>query len=590
MDDFILKVSFESLSSKNDFSLKLHSENNIDKNNINFYKDDVVMFKYRGTNKSLCKKRLNDKKYFAYASIFEEDVLALRKKLNVPIDCTKTDSELMLELYLQYGKDGFNTLESGFVFIIVDCFKEKVLAFRDHIGIKNICYYNNTGSIYLSSSFKNIYALDSLAYSLNLKKIKNFLEVKDHSGSDTFINEIKKVPPSSFLKYHKSSVQTFRYLKYSLKKNHRSPKEQIAGLAKLLKRSILIDVANTHSKIGFLMSGGIDSSTVISFFKNFKNSKHRIFSFSAQYKSLDAKILHLIDESEFQHEINKSNNINDVTFDGENESTLSKLDFYLEVIGQPFFFPNLYLPNKAFRLASDIDISLMMNGNDGDSVVSHGYEYFLELFFSFRWAKLFQKVNSTSKINGQNRRFIFKRLVYDNLSLHNLLNSSSQKKHLEVMSSGTHSEAIEIQSLLASYYGIQERYPFYNRKLIEYCLNISPSLKNRHGHSRYVLKEAIKNVVPEKIRNRTTKSNLGHALCLSFLQKDYEFISQQLSNPNTLIKNIINVDDLNKSWDDLKKNPRKYATRSSVPAKIFSFVVLNRWLSQEKQKHKKSLK
>ena len=588
MDDFILKVSFNSFSSKNDSPLRLYSENNINKDNINSYKDDVVLLKHRGPNKNLCEKSLNDEKYFAYTSVFSEDVPALRKKLNASIDCKKTDSELMMELYFKYGEDCFNTLENGFVFILVDCLEKKVLAFRDHIGIKNICYYQNDDSIYLASSFKNIYALDNLDFNLNLKKIKNFLEVKDHSSTDTFINEIKKVPPSFFLEFHKSRVHTFRYLKYSLKRNDRSPKEQIAGLTKLLKRSILIDRANTHSKIGFLMSGGIDSSTVISFFKSFKNSDHRIFSFSAQYKSLNTKILHLIDESEFQDEINKSNDINDVAFNGENESTLSKLDFYLEIIGQPFFFPNLYLPNKAFKLASDKGIALMMNGNDGDSVISHGYEYFLELFFSLRWVKLFQQINSTAKINNQNRRFIFKRLIYDNLSLNNLFNSSSQKKHLEVMSSSNHSKAIEIQSLLASYYGIEERYPFYNKELIEYCLNTSPSLKNKHGHSRYILKEAIKNVVPEKIRNRTTKANLGHALCLSFLKKDYELINEQFSNPNPIIKNIINFNDLNKSWDDLKKNPRKHATRSSIPSKIFSFVVLNRWLDYEKQKYEKA--
>ena len=85
----------------------------------------------------------------------------------------------------------------------------------------------------------------------------------------------------------------------------------------------------------------------------------------------------------------------------DDEDRQSKLDFYLEIIGQPFFFPNLYLPNKAFKLASDKGIALMMNGNDGDSVISHGYEYFLELFSSLRWVKLFQQINSTAKINNQ---------------------------------------------------------------------------------------------------------------------------------------------------------------------------------------------
>ena len=588
MDDFILRVSFESSSIKNNFSLKLCSENNIDKNNINFYKDNVVLLKYRGANKKIYEKKLGEKKYLVYASVFEEDIPAIRKMLKAPANCKRTDSELMLELYLQYGKDGLRALANGFIFILVDYTEKKVLAFRDHIGIKNICYYSHDNFIYLSSSFKNIYALDGLTFSLNSKKIKDFLEVKDRSHVNTFINEIKKVPPSFFIVYHIGDIQTFRYIKYNLKKSLRSPKEQISGLAKLLRKSILVDKSNTHSKTGFLMSGGIDPSTVICFFKSFKNSDHGIFSFSAQYKGLDSKVLHLIDESEFQDEINKSGDVHDVTFAGENESTLSKLDFYLEVIGQPFFFPNLYLPNKAFELASDKGIELMMNGNDGDSVISHGYEYYLELFFSFRWIKLLQQINSTALLNNQSRRFIFKRLVYDNISLSNFLNSSSQKKHLEVMSSSSHSKAIEIQSLLANHYGIEERYPFYNKELIVYCLNISPDLKNKHGHSRYVLKEAIKGIIPEKIRSRTSKANLGHALCLSFLQKDYELINKQFSDPNALIKNIINVEDLRRSWDDLKKNPRKYSTRSSVPSKIFSFVVLNRWLDQEEQKHRKA--
>ena len=105
-------------------------------------------------------------------------------------------------------------------------------------------------------------------------------------------------------------------------------------------------------------------------------------------------------------------------------------------------------------------------------------------------------------------------------------------------------------------------------------------MKNKNGHSRYVLKEAIKNIVPEKIRKRTKKSNLAHALCLSFVEKDNELISRQLSNPNEAINKIVNIIELRESWDDLKRNPRKYATRSTIPSKIFSYVVLNRWLER----------
>ena len=279
--------------------------------------------------------------------------------------------------------------------------------------------------------------------------------------------------------------------------------------------------------------------------------------------------------------------ISSITFDGGNESTLSDIDFYLEVVGQPFFFPNLYLSKKSFALASDCGVDLVMNGNDGDTVISHGYEYFQELFLSFKWIRLYKEINKTAKVRSQSKSFIFKRTVIDQLSLTNIQFGYAKKKHLKNISTSNHSKAIEIQSLVANYYGIEERYPFYNRELIEYCLNISPNLKNKDGHSRYILKEAIKGVVPEKIRIRHTKSNLGHALCKNFVEKDSKIIDQELSNPNESIKDFLDIDGIRDSWNKLQENPRKYATRSSAPSKIFSFVVLNRWLRINKQKIKK---
>ena len=152
------------------------------------------------------------------------------------------------------------------------------------------------------------------------------------------------------------------------------------------------------------------------------------------------------------------------------------------------------------------------------------------------------------------------------------------------MMSNNHNKAIEIQSLLASYYGIEERYPFYNREVIEYCINISPELKNKDGHSRYILQKAVEGIVPEKIRTRTTKSNLGHALCNGYTNKDQNIIQEQLDNPNPHVKKIVDMNDLKKSWNDLLNNPRKHATRSSIPSRIFSYTVLNYWLNKNYKK------
>lgn len=586
MIDFIACIDFKGLKEKNiNLELNCHSQKKQDFNNS--YKNDYVLFKHNGSNKNLSLYETKNEKFLVFATIFEEDRQSLINKLDIKDDLNIKDSELMMKLYLKFGARGLQCLSDGFIFVIIDYAKEKVLAFRDHIGIKNICYFMSDSSIYLSSSFKNIFNLKDKNFSLNLQKVENFLNFEDISNTNTFTNEINKVSPSHLIEFNQGQIKISQYSKYKLKKNFVSADDQINGLRQLIKKSVSIDRSCKHSKIGFLFSGGLDSSTIISFFQSIKKINHEIFSFSSHFKNIDKDIVHLIDESSYQDEINKMKDINSITFDGGNESTLSDIDFYLEVVGQPFFFPNLYLSKKSFAHASDSGVDLVMNGNDGDTVISHGYEYFQELFLSFKWIRLYKEINKTATIRSQSKSFIFKRTVIDQLSLSNLQFGYAKKKHLKNISTSNHSKAIEIQSLVANYYGIEERYPFYNRELIEYCLNISPNLKNKDGHSRYILKEAIKGVVPEKIRIRHTKSNLAHALCKNFVEKDSKIIDQELSNPNESIKDFLDIDGIRDSWNKLQENPRKYATRSSVPSKIFSFVVLNRWLRINKQKIKK---
>ena len=585
MIDFIACIDFKGQKEKNiHLNLNYHGQKKQDFTNS--YNCHFVTFKHNGSNQNLNLYETKSERFLVFATIFEEDRQLIINKLGIKDDLNIKDSELIMKLYLEFGTSGLQNLSDGFIFIIIDYVKEKVLAFRDHIGIKNICYFKSGSSIYLSSSFKNLFNLEDKNFSLNLEKAKNFLNFKDISNTNTFINEINKVSPSHLIEFHQDQIKIFKYSKYRLKKNLLSADDQINELKQLIKKAVSIDRSCKHSKIGFLFSGGLDSSTIISFFKTIKKINHEIFSLSSHYKNIDKDVVHLIDESGYQDEINKMKDINSISFDGGNESTLSDIDFYLEVIGQPFFFPNLYLSKKSFALASDSGVGLVMNGNDGDTVISHGYEYLQELFLSFKWIKLYKEINKTATVRSQTKKFIFKRTIFDQLSLSNLQFGYAKRKHLKNISTSNHSKAIEIQSLIANYYGVEERYPFYNRKLIEYCLNISPNLKNKDGHSRYILKQAIKGIVPEKIRTRHTKSNLAHALCKNFVEKDSKIINMELSNPNKIIKDFIDINDLKSSWNSLKENPREYATRSSVTSKIFSFVVLNRWLRINKQRIK----
>ena len=580
MINFVAQISFDGINKEQKIYLDTTSKNIPSPYSVKSYQDQNTQIKYSICNNNEFIKKTSDNKFLILAFICAEDRVKIRQILKIPDVDIKTDPELVLDLYLICGEDQLKILSHGFVFILVDYHNKTVKAFRDHIGIKNICYYQLDSTIYLSSSFKNLFKLSHLSHTINQDKVNDFLKFNDRSASDTFTNEIKKVPPMKALHFCEETLNIYRYSNYETNRSFVPHVNQIKGLKKLLMQSVAIEESSNNSRIGFLFSGGIDSSTVITFFRKQKRANEEIFSFSAQYKHIDQNIKHLIDESEFQNEILKLDDVNEFPFNGEDESTLSNLEFYLDIIGQPFFFPNLYLTNRAFNLANENNVSIVMNGNDGDGVVSHGYEYLLELFFSLRWVRLYREINATSKTRQQSKRFIFNKIILKNISFQSFIERSSRKKHLEVVLSNNHNKAIEIQTLLADHYGIHERYPFYNRDVIEYCINVSPELKNKNGQSRFILKEAIRGIVPEKIRTRITKSNLGHALCIGYANKDRAVIQEQFSKPHALIKDIIDVKNLQKSFHSLLKNPRKYSTRSQIPSQIFSYTVLNKWLNK----------
>ena len=579
MIDFIAKISFDNTLKDKKPYLYPNPKAKQTSRLIRSYEDDKVQIKYSTQVESEFIRKTNDKKFLVLASIHEGDRANLNNNFKTNDIEMKSDPEILLDLYLEHGEDALKILSYGFIFILIDYKNNTVRAYRDHIGIKNLCYYQLGTSIYLASSFRNLFKLSHLHHTLNQNKVNNFLRHIDNSASDTFTNEIKKVPPMNALEFCGEKINIYEYSKYEINRIPMSHSNQVEELKRLLMKSVAIEERSMHSKIGFLFSGGIDSSTIITFFKKQKRVNEKIFAFSAQYNHIDKSIKHLIDETEFQNEILQLEDVNEFSFNGEDDSTLSNLDFYLEIIGQPFFFPNLYISKKAFELAYENNIGIVMNGSDGDSIVSHGYEYLIELFYSLRWLKLYKEISSTSKVRKQSMGFIIDKIILKNISFKNFLHRSSKKKHLSVVMSNNHNKAIEIHGLLASYYGIEERHPFYNRDVIEHCLNISPELKHKDGHSRYVLQQAIKGMVPEKIRTRTTKSNLGHALCIGYTNKDYNIIQEQLHEPHPAVKAVIDIDDLQKSFQNLLQDPRKHATRSMVPSKIFSYTVLNKWLN-----------
>ncbi len=546
--------------------------------------DDVV-FREKNLKVSFKKKRFcyhkptKNNNYFVLSSISSRDRKKIIKKYNFK-NIDESDSKLLLDLYIKFGNKIFKIFGSSFFFFFFDFNKSNAFIVRDHIGFNSIYYTKKEDSFFISSSLNNLKKNCGKNLNINYEILKKFLNLDAFSKDKTFYKDILKLPPSNVLEYKNKSISISYYPKFNDLKLSESNSSQIEGLKKMLKKAIFRKEELKEDKIGFLFSGGIDSSTILSFFSKYDKQHKKLYAYAAKFNHIEETLKKNIDESEYQSEILNTFDVEDRSYETEKLSTISNLDFYLDLIGQPFFFPNLYLSHKAFKKAQIDGVSKVFNGCDGDTVVSHGFEYYEELFLKLRWLKLYKQIDKLSKNVNISKMGIFKRTVLRLLFYEKKLYFSAKKKHKKILSSPLHSNSIEVESLVADYYGVEEVYPFYNVDLINYCINVKPGLKI-NKYPRYILREAIKGVVPDKIRKRIDKANLTHGVIYSFLNKDKNTIEKHLKNPHKDLKEIFDVSDLKNKWKKLLNNPKKYSNFSNLPSKIFAYIVVNRWLERE---------
>lgn len=495
----------------------------------------------------------------------------------------KLVSKLFLKYFLANKLDKFTDISNAYSFIIYKKKSKIIIIGSDHMSLKQSFHMFKEKSFIISSRLSFISIPFSLDLTLNEKRVRDFLNFSIKSRSYTFFNEIKKLAPRTILEFNRNNhaLRARKYIDFlKIKRNKKMKTSTASNNFMHYISSNIRSAVSKRKKIGVLFSGGLDSSSILKISSETKNTDQQLFSFSATYSSLGTKI----DESKFQDSvINEIENITPVKFDGSKYSSIDNIDFYLDQIGEPFFFPNIYLSYKAFKLANEEGIDLLLNGNDGDTVISHGYEYIKELFYNFKWITLFLNLWHLSKKRKKPFFFVVKRLIINDIikNKHSEYSANdATKMHAQIISSKLHADSIEKQTAIAKFFNIQESYPFYDFHVIEHSISAPPQFKLNKGVSRFYLRNAMRDLLPKENVNRLTKSNLTHALIANIAGKNRTYINDQLNKPHPLLNQAMDLIKLQKEFSILVNAPKKYAVRSQVPSKIFAFVVLNTWLNK----------
>ena len=176
---------------------------------------------------------------------------------------TKSDTEVIVHGYEQFGDAYIQRLNGMFAIAIWDSTKKKLLLARDRMGIKPLYYSIQDGGIIFASEIKALLQA-RIKKNVDTTALYSILNVGYVPGERTLIRGIKKLPPSSILNFKEGEAEVSTYWQIPPTSDS-ADSEKIGGELRAALRDSVRDQLVADVSVGCFLSGGLDTSTIVAF-------------------------------------------------------------------------------------------------------------------------------------------------------------------------------------------------------------------------------------------------------------------------------------------------------------------------------------
>jgi asparagine synthase (glutamine-hydrolysing) len=196
---------------------------------------------------------------------------------------TRTDTEVIVHLYEQVGLDVFKHLRGMFAIALWDQRNERLLLARDRIGEKPLYIRQEPGRLLFASEMKSILQLEDVPRRLDLQALREYLAIGYVPAPLSLLQGIRKLEPGHFLVVEKNRIEDRQYWEVGCQhEEKRSEEEWIECIREKLLETVHLQMVS-DVPLGAFLSGGIDSSTIVSLMARF--SKHPVKTYAIGYGS-----------------------------------------------------------------------------------------------------------------------------------------------------------------------------------------------------------------------------------------------------------------------------------------------------------------
>jgi len=461
---------------------------------------------------------------------------------------THCDTETILHLYEEHGPACVDYLRGMFAFAIWDQRKQELLIARDRLGVKPLYYVHTAdGSLYFGSEIKTVLEARAVKPEVNYAVLSDYLANHAPSGEETLFVGVKRLLPGHVMTWSDGEVSIRRYwdVDFSKHTDERDDRTYIKQWSELFRESVRLRLM-ADVPLGMFLSGGIDSSAIAAVMSGMVSEPIKTFSVAfAEREANELEYARLVADTY------KTNHHEVVVSPEQFFEALPRLVWHED---EPLAHPSSVALYFVSHLASQ-HVKVVLTGEGSDELLA-GYGRYRRTIWNLEMGRRYNKLTPSiarNSIRNQIERTLpsgrlrqklmrtflvlspeLESIYFDNFAVfsapmqQNMFTRTARErigsidpyrelrrvlarvKDLSLLDGLLYAdiktylhELLMKQDQMSMATSIESRVPFLDHKLVEFTARMPDTMKLRRGTTKFVLRESMKGVLPERILSRS---------------------------------------------------------------------------------------
>jgi asparagine synthase (glutamine-hydrolysing) len=518
---------------------------------------------------------------------------------------TKHDADLILEQYLKHGEDTFHTLMGDWAFAAFDSRKKQLNLVRDHIGHTALYYTVNRSFIAFAPTPHALLVLNGVSNELDEWNLACSMTRFPHpeTADHTKWKEIRQLLPSHQLKADPENFSVDRYWSFEEASPVRlnSDEEYYEQFRELMSQAVQSRMSG-YDKIATTLSSGFDSGTVTAFAAKILAEENKTLSAYTSvplYKNVHGMRESIVDEWPIAHSHTRNYpNIKHIPVDGQKSAPHRVLKKIVNEYGETVLTTgNAFWIEEILQKARKDGNQVLLTGQMGNGGISwygsrnqilykfiegqwisgiksvhqfkqnYGISWYKVVRYLFLWQllspikKLYQEIIlqqepdwiTTSPINPA---------FAERMNLKATVRSSSLTGYKHTLQSPTHSrvQMMDINAPITCatwhrnsvVHKLDIHDPTADMRVLKFCFGIPDELHANRGETRLLIKNALKEIVPDEVLNYKYKGRQAADISLRLLDYKEELKSEiDAISTNPVAREFLDIPSLYESLQNL---------------------------------------